>query len=307
MHISEFLQKYEYRVNTITKEFMVDWENVKKHNISVLPLLMEQIIEKQYNSNLIIDLYNSAPDKQKEEFKNHPDLFKWAAAYQFPEVIKFFHKELNVKDEQGAINAAIINFRLDNLKTLVSLGINVFTDKYFCQAIKRSYQPQQSDIVEYYLDNKDKFEMTDFSKDLLIKQHKELVGWAISDKNLDKVSYLIKEGSEFNKGELFNKVCMNGHLKAVKYLLNSEDFKLRPDVPQLTDKELSEGFMYAVWNEHMDIVEYLVFEQNIKKTRHITSNTKENPEIISLFRARDLNRDLKNKDDNTKTAKKLKI
>lgn len=307
MKLLDFLNKYEYNMDVRSSEFKTDWEYLKKYNIFDINFVMEQIVEKRFPSNLIKDLFDFCPSKQTEELKNNLNLFKWAAAFNSKETIDFFHKNLTAIDEDGAINAAIINFRLDNLQALTALGINVFTDKNFCQAIQRSYQPRSSKIIEYYLENKDKFHMTEFSKDLLIKQHDQLVDWTIRDDSLDQVKYLIQEGSQINRGELFEKVCMNGELECVKYLLTNENFQLRMDVPILTEKEISAGFMYAVYNEHIHIAEYLVFEQNIKQTRYISAKIKDRPEITSLFRARNLTTNLVIKDSNEKSLKKIKI
>lgn len=308
MEILDFLNKYNY-VITHTPHLQEDWNRVKNCDPSHFVFLMEQLIEKRFPETLIKDLFNSAPNEIKDEFKNHSDLFKWSAAFHSEEIIEFFYENLNIKNEheQGAINAAIINFRLDNLKTLNKFGINVFADNHFCQAIQRSHQTKSSAIVEYYLQNKDKFEMTDFSKDLLCNQHESLLRWMTKDQNLEQLSYLIKQGAKFDRGELLKTACANGEIQCLKYLLDSDDFKLRPDVPPLNEKAISEGFIFSISAEEMELVEYFIFEKNIKKTRSISSKIKDRPEIASLFLARDINNELLQKKSQVNSPKRIKI
>lgn len=293
MKFMTFLTKYEHSSYDIknyqTAEFNRDWDNVKdkyKENIPTIRLLLEQMIEKKFPTFLIKELFNLHSDKN--EIKKNEDLFKWAAAFHSKQLINFLYLNMDVKNEQGAVNAAIINFRLDNLEALNELGINVFSEKHFCQAIGRSHQPRSSEIVEYYLDNKHKFKITEYSKQKL-QEHTELIDWVIKKEDFDKVKYLIEQGVGVNRGSLLKEACSDGSLNRVKYILNSKDFDILKENKKLSSKELNEAFIWAATGEHQEIINYFISEYNIPYTIGIKKDLElyELTEVQKLFEVRD--------------------
>jgi hypothetical protein len=164
MNIIEFLKEYEGNLKFKTESFTNDWKLLKddnKDNIQTLSFLIEQMIERRFPFIFIKELFLLNPNN--EELKNNPDLFKWSAAFHGTQAIKFFYENSNIKDDDAAITAAIINGRLDNLRSLEELGLNIFTEKHFCQAINRKVSIAESGILEYYVENVDKLQITEYS------------------------------------------------------------------------------------------------------------------------------------------------
>lgn len=293
-----FLNKYEKKCYDIknfqTDEFKRDWNTIKnKYNedIPSIRLLLEQLIEKRFPASLIKDLFTE--HSNKDEIKKNEDLFKWTAAFHGKELINFLYLNMDIKNEQGAVNAAIINFRLDNLKALNDLGINVFNEKNFCQAIARSNQPSSSDIVEYYLENKDKFEIGDYGKKALIA-HTELIQWVFRSEKFDMVNYLLEQGVEVNKIDILNIACMDGSLNGVKYILESESFNLLVGNKNLTSTQLDKAFIWAATSDYKDIIDYFINDYNIKYSKQIKAelNLYQLDNIKKLFEIRDLTKAL---------------
>lgn len=314
----DYLNKYEFesRRDTKSHSFRNDWISLKesvKDNVSDIRFLMEQFVEKKFPTSMIKELFVLNPNN--EQIKNHPDLFKWAAAFHSEPLIRFFHENLNTKDEEGAINAAIINYRLDNLKTLKKLGINVFSEKHFCQAIQRSYQLNSSEIVDYYVLYVNKFETTEYSKNIL-NENQRLIFWAANRGSLNTVDYLIQQGNKFDRKDLIIYACEEGKLDVVKYLVESKNFRNRKDIAPLKEKDLSEIFLRAANFSNQDIVEYLIFEKNVKFTKEIASFLASEHYLgheghENLFKIRDANnkltKELTVKDEVQKPAPKIKI
>jgi hypothetical protein len=288
-----FLNKYEHQCYDIknfqTDEFKKDWDGVKdkyKDDIPSIRLLLEQLIEKRFPTFLIKELFNAHSDK--DEIKKNEDLFKWAAAFHGKQLINFLYLNMEVKNEQGAVNAAIINFRLDNLQALNELGINIFSEKHFCQAIGRSHQPNKSDIIEYYLENRDKFQITEYGNQKL-KEHTRLIEWVIQKDDFDKVKYLFEQGVGANRGNLLKDACSEGSLNRVKYILHSKDFNILKENKKLTSKEIDEAFIFAASGEHHELINYFISEYNLKYSNGLKRELKsyELTEIQKLFEVRD--------------------
>jgi hypothetical protein len=292
MQLINFLNKYEkhyHDLNTFKSEsFKSDWNKIKnkyKDDIPSIRLLLEQLTEKRFPTFLIKELFNLHSDN--DEIKQNKDLFKWAAAFHGKELINFLYENMEVKDEFGAVNAAIINFRLDNLKALSELGINVFNEKNFCQAINRSNQPKSPDIVNYYLENKDKFEISDYGVSKL-KEHTQLIAWAIENEDFDKSRYLIEQGVGADRNSLLRSACMDASLNRVKYILESKDFDMLIDNKKLTSENLATAFMWAATTEAEDIVNYLIFDYKIPYFKEIKKEIKEHEldNVKKLFEIR---------------------
>lgn len=192
MDFLDFLTKYTVTASSKLPpmtEFREDWKKLSEANNynRYAAFVMEQMIENRFPSILIKELFNL--NSNNKEILNNPDIFKWSAAFHFGPLIEFFYKNLNIKDEDGAINAAIINGRLDNLKTLEKLGLNVFSEKHFCQVMNRDISIGRSNIFEYYIDNIDKVEITEYANKILQK-HDYLIDRCPEVENLFKIKIL---------------------------------------------------------------------------------------------------------------------
>jgi hypothetical protein len=122
-------------------------------------------------------------------------------------------------------------------------------------------------------------------------------------------------GIDYNKlnqkglNDVFGRFCLAEDLNEIKYLLTSPDLKNRPDIHFNKD----ESFGQLINDENLEIIQYLIFEHNIEKTKDIVNQLGSWPndfkqEVEKLFTIRDfknsLDTDLPFSDSK---AKKVKI
>jgi hypothetical protein len=83
-------------------------------------------------------------------------------------------------------------------------------------------------------------------------------------------------------------ICMNNKLEILKYLLTSDDLTEKLNVHHSYDYL----FRVAHTNQKNDVLEYLIFDFEIKETDLIKIYIGNNPKTINMFLNRDLNKEL---------------
>jgi ankyrin repeat protein len=156
------------------------------------------------------------------------------------------------------------------------------------------------DVVKYLLN------ATELKQHADIKQKKyhalfeaTMYGW------FDIVKYLLelpelKENYSINMigndgGTLFGEAAHRGRVDIVKYLLESNEFKKHIDVHENEDFAFKCGLRYNT-DEHKDLIKYLIFDHNIKKTENIKKHLKTYPsvDVEKWLELNDLNHTLEN-------------
>ena len=84
--------------------------------------------------------------------------------------------------------------------------------------------------------------------------------------------------------------CQQGSVDKVKYLLSSPDLNKHADIHAWSDL----GFTCACVRKNLEIIEYLIFDMNIEKTKKIEKYLKNKPneQVKKWFRLRELNNKL---------------
>ena len=117
---------------------------------------------------------------------------------------------------------------------------------------------------------------------------------ACAQNNLDDVSFILNNNYaisiELDEFMAVRTACMFGSLDVLKYLYNSDKTKNSINIHIKNDAP----FRMATRMGKYDILEYLIFEQNIKETKEIKDYLLKNPNKIvsSMFKARTLNSQL---------------
>lgn len=113
--------------------------------------------------------------------------------------------------------------------------------------------------------------------------------------HLDIVQYLLtspelKEHANIHaqKDQALEWACWQGHYEVVKYLLTSPDLK---EPANHADRD----FINAARNEHLDIIQYFVFDINFKKSDQIEKYLSDKPNVTieNFFKIREVNNKLK--------------
>lgn len=102
--------------------------------------------------------------------------------------------------------------------------------------------------------------------------------------------YLNRFNNRLHDDAGFTEACFYGHFEVVKFLLTAHELKEYPDIHARNDT----GFISALFNRRLDILQFLIFDMNIEKTEHIEKYLKENPnkQVENMFQKRDLNNKL---------------
>lgn len=129
----------------------------------------EKYLEEKMSGEKLIQLLNY-DQKTKQEILQDQNTFKWACAYGDKVLLKELWDNKVVYDEFTAIQACIINSRLDNLCFLEEKGFSLYLDTHLNQLLSRSLQNNYNmKIVLKYLENLDKISLWEIT----IKKIKE--------------------------------------------------------------------------------------------------------------------------------------
>ena len=118
-----------------------------------------------------------------------------------------------------------------------------------------------------------------------------------------------KQFQEMDKIELsveLEHACLKGLLEVVKYLLTSSELKEHADIHY----DYDQSFFNAYNEDRVDVVQYLVFDYKINKTKDIIKNLVQHSrtDISNLFYKRDLEEKLQNTlTNNKKIDNKIKL
>jgi hypothetical protein len=108
--------------------------------------------------------------------------------------------------------------------------------------------------------------------------------------------------------EMFSRMCFYEDFNEVKYILTSPDIKLRPNL----NFKLDEPFAFLLEDKNLEILQYLIIEHNMEKTKNIVEIMQKNEsefiqQVEELFNIRDLKCSLDNElvknDGNVRKAK----
>jgi hypothetical protein len=144
----------------------VDISNGTLEKDSLSSVFIDQLINKNAPLEYIKKLceYNTVEHIKNKEF------FKWACAYANLETVKYFNGFCLNNDIEGAMTAAIVNYRPNVVQYLIDNHQGVLKIHNFSLAISRSQANKEFGIIDIYLKNIDKF--VDFNSDYIkiIKQ-----------------------------------------------------------------------------------------------------------------------------------------
>lgn len=171
MNILDFIKKYEYSKvfkGEYSKDFKEDFnlllKNSKKNDSLVLTFhtLLESYFPFEVLKNVI-----EYDEDGKEQILTNENTFKWSCAFGNKYLLLYLNEKIDEKDKNiaSSVNAAIMQYRVDNVHTLVLMGYEkeVFTENAVLQAISRSRQTGAGlNIVDYLLRNKDKWKMSEY-------------------------------------------------------------------------------------------------------------------------------------------------
>lgn len=129
----------------------------------------EKFLEEKMSGEKLIQLLNY-DQKTKQEILQDRNTFKWTCAYGDKVLLKELWSNKVVYDEFTAIQACIMNSRLDNLCFLEEMGFSLYLDTHLNQLLSRSLQNNYNmNIVLKYLKNLDKISLLEIT----IKKIKE--------------------------------------------------------------------------------------------------------------------------------------
>lgn len=186
----------------------------------------------------------------------------------------------DVHAQKGAgFQWACTNGRLDIIKYFFfdpSISDNFNLEKHSYEAIIRAIHADANKIVEYILNEPE----------------------------------ITKHNFNYNKGFILEAACECGRLDILKYLVDLPHFNKDLDFHFKNDT----CFKGASYYGNLDIVEFLIFDMKLEKTKEIENFISINnrninkDQIDRMFNARDLEIDLKNNQDiKPITTKKIKV
>lgn len=203
------------------------------------------------------------------------------------------NRNLNANQQQSVLSNACVQGEMDGIKYLITeLGTNLHFNNE--EPFRKACQFGQLEVVKYLLTSPD------------IAVHP----------NIDSSSKGTLAGQSGLEG-----ACNGGHLDIVKYLLTSPDLKKHADLHADEDSP----FKHACFKYRFDVVQYLVFEQNINFSDSIKQYLDEfvyrTPEkeainfienVKNMFQVRDFNKQLEDelspdKNLSETNSKKMKI
>lgn len=168
MNITEFIEfaKKHGNLSHDDEELKKNWNDLleKSKKTNMLRLCFHTLLEISFPCAYLKEIIEYE-EKGKQEILSSEDTFKWACAFGEPELIVYLNDKVKEHNINGAIQATISQYRLDNLKTLVSLGYEkeIYREPNLCQAISTASMVGGGlVIVDYLLRNRKKFPLLFF-------------------------------------------------------------------------------------------------------------------------------------------------
>ena len=205
------------------------------------------------------------------------------------------------------------------------------------QALKNACSEGHFEIVKYLLNGEDLKAHAKFFPSALIaasnKGHFDIVKYLLTD---TKVNEYV-DVSSYND-EAFLNACSGNHVDISKYLLTSHEFKNNVDIKKCINSAIfhccidgaantldyilhlpeaqehinihfndDSPFICAIEERHMHVVQYLIFEYNIRQTENIKRYLRQYDfkEIEKWFEVKELNNELNNQSDTKYKKPKL--
>jgi len=276
----------------------------------------------------IID-YLIAKESWKYDFQQHyENALKFACAKGHFEIVKFLLTSDMVKGRDdiiinpGFVSACesgeieIVKYLFENYKDRLDKfsNCNSFTiENYLKGALTRACKNGQLDTLSFLL-KQVKIKNEDFSYGYILKDYVEdLFSIACNYSQLQIIDYFLNSPDITKHIKLIIEqdhlefACKEGKIELAKYFLDSPQYSKLFNLNANND----EIFIHAVKQNHNDIIQYLIFDKNIKKTSIIDShlNYHCNEQVINWFELRnlkdDLNENLSNPLVNKTTKTKL--
>lgn len=283
MNLNFFISKYsDLPTNYFSQSnsnFEIDFQCLKRiiaQDPNTINLAIEKFIENKFPIQYIKQLVTL--NYENDLIINNNNLFKWACAFHDKELILYFKSILKNIDYDGAINASIINGRFENFLLLVKLEAPVFQEKYFSKSIQRFNQNPDVflQFIDYYITNKDKFNITEFSL-YLLNNNLDLLDQALhknNDLNIynNTIDYLLSSSYPIlTIKKTLRILVLSNNLKLIKKFLNSEKVH-----NLLTQKDMDD-FLVEFCNTEknqfnhisLEIVKYILLDKNIPYNSNI--------------------------------------
>lgn len=214
--IIKFFVPNACKVNTI---FLIMRTAIQYGHVEMVKYLMQQNVEFINNDIFLLDAYRCG----------HLDIIKiLESKIDMPNT--FYYDALRIAASGGHLNV---------VKHIATKGINVHANNY--NALRLASYNGKTHVVNY-----------------LVNEHGNacpfLLKWAISEKNLELVKYLIQKMQNFhiNDDVVLEWACQTGHLRTVEYLVEKRN------------ADVNVAFVLASNNGHLNIVKYLVDKMDQK-------------------------------------------
>ncbi len=212
-------------------------------------------------------------------------------------------------------NAILISCELGNLEILDILLTSHDIDNnvkdiktQLDEGLLLASQTGKVDIIKYLLTS-DKISRHPY----INHNNGEALCLACENGHLEAVRYLLaspdlKEHIPITarRGFYLLEACWNEHFEVVRYLLTSPELKEHPSIHNNDD----EIFSYALSENKIDLINFLIFEIGIEKNENIIDLLEEqqNEKVKGWFQLRELNKDLKaDLSEQISISKKVKI
>jgi len=206
-------------------------------------------------------------------------------------------KDHKQDDLDYCLSNACIRGHLELVKYLLTtkeLGLNADINSEKDAAFRIACQKGHLDIIKYLLTSPELVKHSNISA-----KDNEGLQWAACHGHFEVVKYLmtsrdLKEHAKIgnNYCNALTMTCSSGHINILDYFLNQEKI----DIHIFNDS----AFVSACNNKQYDLLEYLIFDYNISKTKFIVEHLQNKPDIqvekmlTSRDSARDLSKELQN-------------
>jgi ankyrin repeat protein len=204
--------------------------------------------------------YDSSLSKLIMEVTNNGDL----------DILQYLFTETPIKESNAlqmylnhSLHIACLTDKIDIVKFVLTstiLQTHAQINSNSSQALVYAYQKRNFPLMDYLL--------TD--SQLMEKSFIPIQVWIKTDDNdLDLVKYLLKNTrtpylSE-SVDDLFVHACKNGYLEMTKFLVESKELTENAKI----NSDNYKGFIKAIENKQSHILQYLIFDLNIRKTTEL--------------------------------------